>query len=71
MSGQTDAGHLRTLIYVAIVVLLVAIYLGALRNVDPIYLAVGFIGEIILVCTVHLSSVIQNLRSDSPNMRGA
>lgn len=71
MSGRSDTGHLRTLIYVAIVILLVAIYWGALRNVDPIYLAVGFIGEIILVCTVHLSSVIQNLRTDPPNLHGA
>ncbi len=71
MSDRSDTGHLRLLIYVAIVVLLVAIYLGAVRNVDPIYLAVGFIGEIILVCTVHLSSVIQNVRTDPQNLRGA
>jgi len=39
--------------------LLVAIILGAYRHSPPIYLAVGFIGEIILVATVHLSSLIE------------
>ena len=50
----------RKLIYVAMVVLLAAIFIGAYRNAPPIYLAVGFIGEIILVSTAHLSSVIQH-----------
>ena len=49
----------RKVLYVAMIVLLVAIFIGARRGAPPIYLAVGFIGEIILVSTVHLSSVIQ------------
>ena len=53
------AGVSRTLLYVAMAALLVAIILGAYRHSPPIYLAVGFIGEIILVATVHLSSLIE------------
>ena len=49
----------RRVIYVAMAVLLTAIFVGAYTNAPPIYLAVGFIGEIILVSTAHLSSVIQ------------
>ncbi|UCC29819.1 MAG: hypothetical protein JSU86_16640 [Phycisphaerales bacterium] len=49
----------RRWLYLAMVVLLVAIFIGASRGAPPIYLAVGFIGEIILVATVHLSAVIQ------------
>ncbi len=49
----------RKVLYLAMVVLLVAIFIGARRGAPPIYLAVGFIGEIILVATVHLSSAIQ------------
>lgn len=49
----------RTMIYAAMMVLLVTICVGAYRNAPPIYLAVGFIGEVILVATAHLSSVIE------------
>ena len=49
----------RKLLYLAMAALLVAIFVGAAHDAPPIYLAVGFIGEIILVSTVHLSSVIQ------------
>ncbi|MGD2110953.1 MAG: hypothetical protein PVI86_16375 [Phycisphaerae bacterium] len=48
----------RKMLYLAMVVLLVAIFVGAKRGAPPVYLAVGFIGEIILVATVHLSSVL-------------
>lgn len=64
MTAQMDVHVTRKLIYVAIIVLLAAIYVGAAKGVSPIYLAVGFISEIILVCTVHLSSVIQKLAAD-------
>jgi len=49
----------RKWLYRAMAVLLAAIFIGASRGAPPIYLAVGFIGEIILVATVHLSAVIQ------------
>ncbi len=49
----------RTVIYVAMVVLLAAIFVGAANKAPPIFLAVGFIAEVILVATAHLSSVIQ------------
>ena len=53
----------RKLLYLAMIVLLVAIFIGANRGAPPIYLAVGFIGEIILVSTAHLSSMIQRYGS--------
>ncbi len=49
----------RVLIYFAMFVLLAAICIGAYRGAPPIYLAVGFIGEVILVATAHLSSMIE------------
>ena len=49
----------RTVIYVAMVVLLAAIFIGAANEAPPVFLAVGFIAEVILVATAHLSSVIQ------------
>lgn len=49
----------RVIIYVAMIVLLTAIIAGAMRGAPPIYLAVCFIGEIILVATAHLSSMIE------------
>jgi|GEM_PF-1856702 len=49
----------RAAIYIAMIVLLAAIFVGAVRNAPPIYLAVGFIAEVILVSTAHLSSIIQ------------
>lgn len=62
----------RELIYLSMVVILVAIFIGAMRGASPIYLAVGFIGEIILVATVHLSSVLQRVadRMARPNITG-
>lgn len=50
----------RAAIYIAMVVLLAAIFVGAVREAPPIYLAVGFIAEVILVATAHLSCVIQH-----------
>ena len=49
----------RAVIYTAMVVLLAAIFIGAANQAPPIFLAVGFIAEVILVATAHLSSVIQ------------
>ncbi len=49
----------RKVLYFSMLVLLVAIFFGAKGGASPILLAVGFIGEIILVATVHLSSVMQ------------
>ncbi len=60
----------RVIIYAAMVILLSAILVGASRNAPPIYLAVGFIGEIILVATAHLSSMIERIglqQGDSQN----
>ena len=58
---NTQPNHVvsRKLLYVSMAFLLAAIFIGAYRNAPPIYLAVGFIGEIILVATVHLSEVLQ------------
>ena len=67
MNSQSDATFTRRLLYFAIVIVLIAIFVGASREANPIYLAVGFISEIILVCTVHISSVIQRLRVDLAN----
>ena len=49
----------RTMLYTAMAVVLAAICVGAYRDAPPIYLAVGFIGEVILVATAHLSSMIE------------
>ena len=49
----------RQMIYAAMVILLTTIFVGAYLEAPPIYLAVGFIGEIILVSTAHLSSMLQ------------
>jgi len=59
MTPANHVGISRTLLYVAMAMLLGAIIVGAYRDSPPVYLAVGFIGEIILVATVHLSSVIE------------
>jgi anaerobic C4-dicarboxylate transporter len=58
MTTNENVAFSRKMLYVAMVVLLIAIFLGARWGAQPVYLAVGFIGEIILVATVHLSSVI-------------
>lgn len=65
MNGEIATVVSRRVIYVAMVVLLAAIFVGAHRGAPPIYLAVGFIGEIILVSTAHLSSVIQQINAGS------
>ena len=49
----------RTMIYVAMCLLLIAICLGAYQDAHPIYLGVGFICEVVLVATAHLSSMIE------------
>jgi hypothetical protein len=59
MNATQNSNVPRTLFYVAMVVLLIAIFIGAYRNAPPIYLAVGFLGEVILVATAHLSSMIE------------
>jgi len=43
---------------------------GAARGAAPIFLAVGFIGEIVLVSTAHLSSVIQANGLRGPSRSG-
>ena len=53
----------RTYIYGAMILLVVIILFAAFQNAPPIYLAVGFIGEIILGATAHLSSMIERLNS--------
>jgi len=61
MKSEVTTVVSRQVIYVAMVVLLAAIFIGAYRQAPPIYLAVAFIGEIVLVSTAHLSSVIQHI----------
>lgn len=51
----------RAVIYIAMIVLLAAIFIGAANQAPPIFLAVGFIAEVILVATAHLSSVLQQV----------
>lgn len=59
MRTNERAAISRMVIYGAMVVLFAAICLGAHRGAPPIYLAVGFIGEVILVATAHLSTMIE------------
>ena len=66
MKGSTKTMSSRTLIYVAMIAILVAIFVGAYRGTAPVYLAVAFIGEVILVSTAHLSSVIQRHVTNQP-----
>ena len=66
-TNSTSAVVTRKIIYLAMVVLLIAIFVGAYRNAPPIYLAVAFVGEIILVSTAHLSSVIQQYGLNLPS----
>ena len=61
----------RTLIYLAMIIVLVAVCIGAARGAAPIFLAVGFIGEIVLVSTAHLSSVIQANGLRGPTQGGS
>ena len=53
----------RTVIYAAMILLLAAIFVGAANQAPPIFLAVGFIAEVILVATAHLSSVLQQIET--------
>jgi hypothetical protein len=48
------------MIYTAMVVLFAGIFFGAYWGAAPIYLAVGFIGELILGATAHLSTMIEH-----------
>ena len=66
MNENTNAIGSRTLIYVAMITLLFAIFVGASRGAAPVYLAVAFIGEVILVSTAHLSSVIRQSMTNAP-----
>lgn len=59
MSPQEKTTISRAVIYTAMIVLLCAIGIGAYREAPPVYLAVGFIAEVILVATAHLSSMIE------------
>lgn len=59
MKSNADRMGSRTIVYAAMVAVLVAIFIGASRGAAPVYLAVGFICEVILASTAHLSSVIQ------------
>ena len=59
MTSHERAAVSRWMIYGAMVILFAAICLGAQQGAPPIYLAVGFIGEVILVATAHLSSMIE------------
>ena len=65
MKGNVATVVSRRLIYVAMVVLLAAIFIGAHNDAPPIYLAVAFIGEIVLVSTAHLSSVMQHIGANT------
>ncbi len=49
----------RKAFYAAMIILLAAIFLGAYRQVPPVFLAVAFIAEVVLVCTVYLGTMIQ------------
>ena len=67
MQPQTSTMISRRVIYFAMIVLMAAIFVGAYRGTSPIFLAVGFIAEIILVSTAHLSSIIQQCGLGTPN----
>ena len=65
-----NASVTRNVIYSAMVLLFISIFIGASRNAPPIYLAVAFIGEIVLVSTAHLSYVIQTtMRASRPTQQ--
>ena len=59
MNNHTSPLVTREVLYVAMFVLLAAIFCAAYWGAPPIYIAVGFIAEIILVATAHLSCMIQ------------
>ncbi len=60
MTNDAPPAITRKAIYLAMFVLLTVICIGAYRQTHPIYLAVGFIGELMLVSTAQLSSFIQS-----------
>ena len=66
MKDSTNTTSSRALIYGAMIALLVAIFVGAYRGAEPVYLAVAFIGEVILVSTAHLSGVIRQHATNLP-----
>ena len=59
MSSHKDQAVSRTVLYASMVIVLIGIFVGAFTGTQPVYLAVGFIGEIILVATAHLSTMIE------------
>ena len=61
----------REVLYIAMCVLLGAIFLAAYWRAPPVYIAVGFIAEITLVSTAHLSCVIQQYGVNLPPGREA
>ncbi|HUU82157.1 MAG TPA: hypothetical protein VM243_01515 [Phycisphaerae bacterium] len=60
MTQKTNVTSSRAVIYFAMAVLLATICIAAFWGAPPVYLAVCFIGEIILVATAHLSSMIEH-----------
>lgn len=58
-SRNAMMNHSRSVIYVAMIVMLGVIIFAAMKEAPPILLAVGLIGEIILVATAHLSTMIE------------
>ena len=59
MSHYNHKAVPRSVLYTFMVILLVGIFVWAFRGAQPVYLAVGFIGEIILGATAHLSTMIE------------
>ncbi len=59
MSHQTQRPVSRAVLYTAMGALLSGIFIGAFKGAPPVFLAVGFIGEIILGATAHLSTMIE------------
>ncbi len=62
MSDRKHQSTSRAIVYCAMLVLLVGIFIGAFSGAPSIFLAVGFIGEIVLGATAHLSTVIEQNR---------
>lgn len=61
MTGKTSRVLSREILYVSMIIVLIATFIGAIRGASPVYLAVGLIGEIVLLSTAHLSTMIQQL----------
>ena len=60
MNGTKPVVSSRSIIYFAMIIMLIVVLYGAYGNADPILLAVGLIGELILVSTAHLSWAIEH-----------